>query len=286
MDISRRPPIGNGNNTYESPIVNYKHESVLKSTNFEPKSEDESDHVDSDDETDKSTEEKKNITFGNCVHLYVYIASGVLIIVGVLLYIHPNEQNKVNATASIKNLMQKFPSQVEDFWLHIEEGVGDIKQFHKPRTFIFLYTKESQETLEKILNRVVEFATCTLTYCAAVPIILKANELKEANILKDYGEIITRNKERLEESGVMVIENLENVPGLSAQAFHSFCDEYNPVVSDALFIFTMKVDEFHDNDLHFIEKYLRNRWNDITDDHFYPLFTRIVNVVLPIMAEK
>lgn len=322
MDISRRRPIGNTNKSFQSPIqripegASYRHydsnteeesddrrpiRNINKSFQsptqyipegasygrFDSNAEEESDdYIDSNDETDKSTEEWKNTTLCNCVSPSIYVLTALCIVIAIVFYFYPDEQSRVNAFTSIKILTEEFPSQVEDFWLHIEEGVKDIKRFHKPRTFILLYTNDSEETLKKILKRFAEFATCTLTCCMASPVLLTANVLSDAEILKDYGEIITRNKEKLQESGVMIIENLEKVPSLSAQAFHSFCDEYNPVVNDALFIFTMKVNEFHGNDLKFVERYLRHHWNDIRDDHFYPLFTRIANVVLPIMVEN
>ncbi|KAJ8913607.1 hypothetical protein NQ315_013429 [Exocentrus adspersus] len=120
----------------------------------------------------------------------------------------------------------------------------------------------------------------------ALPVMLEVADLRDTSILNDYGEVISRNKAKLEKNGVMIIKNLEKVPGVSAQAFHSLCDEFNPVVNEALFIFTMKVDEYHENELKFVEEYLHSRWSDIKEDTFYALFTRIANIVLPIKVER
>uniref|UniRef100_V5GZZ8 Torsin-1A-interacting protein n=1 Tax=Anoplophora glabripennis TaxID=217634 RepID=V5GZZ8_ANOGL len=289
VDISHRRPIGDVNNdSIQSPIVSYTYEHVVKKKTFESNSEEDyDDFVDSNDETDNRTEERTtNTAFCNCVGSPFILITIVIILLGVFLYIIPEEQNRVSASPSIEILSQEFPSQEEDFWIYIKEGIQDIKKFHKPRTFLLLYNNEGQETLIKILTRIIKYATCSLTNCTASPVILKASDLNDPNILEDYGNIITRNKVKLEESGVMIVKNLEKVPGVSAQAFHSFCDEFNPVVNKALFIFTMKVDKFHDNDYKYVEKYLYDHWKDIDEDNFYPLFTRIVNVILRIMVEK
>lgn len=290
MDISRRRPIGDVNNdTVQSPInYMYKQENEVENKSFESNSEEEyDDYVDSNDETDKSTQEKiENTVFCNCVSSSVILIAAVFLAILAALYGIPEKQNHGNAIQSVKILSQEFPSQVEDFWIYIEEGIRDIKKFHKPRTILLLYNNEGQETLKKLLKRIGEFVTCSLTSCTALPVIVNASDLNDTDVLQDYGKIITRNKVKLEQSGIMIVKNLERIPGVSAQAFHSFCDEYNPVVNEAFFIFTMKVDKFHDDEYQYVEKYLHNHWKDINEDKFYPLFTRIVNIILPIMTEK
>ncbi|KAJ8932778.1 hypothetical protein NQ314_014482 [Rhamnusium bicolor] len=292
VDVSARRRIGDANDeSVQSPIQNFI---ILESSHgrckpLDSNSEDEKSesYIDSNDETEESKEEENSIntTLCNCINPVSIITMIVVFISLIFLYSYGDGVNMKEP--SLEKLSQEFPSQVEDFWMYVEVGIQEITKFHQPKTFLLLYNDESQKTVNKILDKISQFAVCKLTNCLSIPVVLEGNDLNTSDILEDYGRIISRNKEKLKKSGVMIVKNLEKIRGISAQAFHSFCDEYNPVVEKALFIFTMKVDEFHENNVKFVENYLHRLWkDDIKDDKFYPLFTRISNNVLPVIVER
>ncbi|KAJ8932640.1 hypothetical protein NQ318_015990 [Aromia moschata] len=294
VGISCRRRVGESNDLPQSPInrniLNESGDYIPESASHgtlpdEILDETPDDFLNSDSDKAKETSEcLENTNVCNCLSPFMAI---VLIIVAVflcLLYSYEGKNTvKVSPTAALGKLSEQFPTQVEDFWLSLGLNIDEILKFNQPKTFLFLYSEESEKTTNRIINEVSKIAVCSLTNCSAAPVIFEGNDLNSLEILDDYGKIISDVKRKLEESGVMVIKNLEIVSGKSAPAFHSFCDEYNPLVNKALLIFTMKIKD-NNSDIKFVEKYLRNQWRDVKDDHFYALFTRISSNILPIRS--
>lgn len=185
---------------------------------------------------------------------------------------------------------QEFRNQDVDFWRSIRVSIKEIPVLEQPRTIMFLYNNKAERTLEKILQRISRLASPFLSSDSQYEV--KAVEiagatLNTSEIVNDYGKIISRYRGDLEKRGLMIVRNLEKVPGASAQAFHSFCDDYNPVVKKALILFTLKVEKLPEGyPMKFVENFLLKLWNDIgKDDKFYPLFTRISSTILPVRPE-
>jgi len=190
---------------------------------------------------------------------------------------------------SIEELKQHYPLQLEDTWIALESGIDEITSFNKPSVFLLLYKNEADRTVNKLLASIGKYATCNLNgNCETQPIILRSSDLSTADLKSDYGHVINKYKPELEKRAVMIVKNLDKVPGEVAQAFHSMCDEYTPLVDRTAFFFTMKVDslENSETDLQLVEDILRRNWNDLEDDIFYPLFTRISSMVLKVIPEK
>ncbi|RZC41333.1 LAP1C domain containing protein [Asbolus verrucosus] len=215
-----------------------------------------------------------------------YYASGFAIIFSIiipvfLVHVHvANSEKKID----IQELKTNFPRQDEYLWLAFESGVQDVKYLNRPSTFILLYQEEAQKTLANLLQQLSKYAVCNIRDCSKEPIIITDGLLNSSEIVDDYGIMIHRYRDELQEKGVMIIKNLENVRGVSAQAFHSFCDEVTPLVDKSLFIFTMKVEKLHDHDkMKYVEDYFRNKWTDIKVDTYNALITRISSMVIEVM---
>lgn len=137
------------------------------------------------------------------------------------------------------------------------------------------------------MKTISEEAVCRISSCSEDPLEIKPSDISTSDILEDYGRIISKYKDTLEKSGVMIIRNLEKIPGTAAQAFHSLCDEYNPVVNKALFLFTIEVPEIPKQASHYTRKYLGNKWTELDETKFAPLFTRISSgFIMSVMQEK
>ncbi|XP_976409.2 uncharacterized protein TORIP isoform X2 [Tribolium castaneum] len=185
---------------------------------------------------------------------------------------------------SIHLIQEKFPTQNDDIWLAFESGVNDVITRNRPSTFIFLYQEEAEGTLRKLLEQLSKYALCNIRDCSKKPIVLSDSELNSPQVVSDYGSLIEKYRDRLSENGVMIVKNLENVRGVSAQAFHTFCDEFTPLVEKSLFIFTMKVKELpRAGSMKFVDEYFRNKWTDIKIDTFNALITRITSMVVEVM---
>lgn len=242
----------------------------------EDEEEDEA-HKFSDDEV---IEKQKNTGCSmKCVLWSLSIGAVVLL----TLYFAP-EVETVETFSDISTIKANFPEQDEDLWLSFESGVMDVVTLNRPSTFIFLYDKTSEKKVENLVVKLSKFAICNIRECDKTPINLTVSKLNSPRILADYGSLIEEYRAELADKGVMVIHNLEKVRGISAQAFHSFCDEFTPLVQKSLFIFTMKVDKLpKNNNMRFVEEDLKQRWKEVKPDTLVALITRITSMVLEVV---
>ncbi|XP_066247856.1 uncharacterized protein TORIP [Euwallacea similis] len=202
----------------------------------------------------------------------------------------PNRTTQEELINKFKHMEGQFTHQEEDFWRRIRLNIEEIRYRHKPSTIIFLYENnhKSESTMKRILNNIKSVAVCHLTDCDKVPIEIQGSALNSLEIIADYGKVISQYRNFLVNSGVMIVEHLEEVPGQVARAFHHFCDENNPLVSNALLLFTVKVDKLPDDEESdsYLKKTLMLLWNDIgRDDKFEPLYARISGTILVVRPE-
>ncbi|XP_044753619.1 uncharacterized protein LOC123313021 isoform X2 [Coccinella septempunctata] len=188
------------------------------------------------------------------------------------------------SSIDISLIKEKFPQQDPQLWRAIVTGIDATFQEEYPTSYLFLFESEAEETTKKLVAEVSKYAVCRLSTCGYQAIdfqqVLKSSNFSNIN---DYGSVLSHLKSKLENSGLMVVENLDEVPEKFALAFHNFCDEISPLVKKSAFFFTMKVDKFNESlrdDLRYTEKILQKKWRNIEEDKFVPLFTRISSMPL------
>lgn len=187
---------------------------------------------------------------------------------------------------SLEDIKKEFPLQDEDFWISVESGLDDVVKLNKPSVFLFLYTENGEGTTERILRNISTYASCMLNNsCEKKAIVLISKELKNNKLLEeDNGYLLTKYKSELETVHVMIVKNLENIPGYIAKMLHFFCDEFSPVVKKSAFFLTLKVPSIPTKKLTYVKSLLKDNWHDINDDHFEALFTRISGMILTIKS--
>lgn len=190
------------------------------------------------------------------------------------------EINESYSDIDIERLKYQFPSQEEDFWLNIKVAVEEVINLNQPKSIIFLYKHE--KPIQHILLNISEYASLKILSNSNKPIVVNSEDLNRRDILEDYGVFITDIKEKLQNSAVVIVNNLDKIPGKTAQAFHSLCDEYNPIHEKVLYLFTIKDDTFPDQLLNFVENKLKKNWSDMHSDKFYPLITRMSSFILQV----
>lgn len=234
--------------------------------------------------SNKCVEEKHNI---NCNYSNMgFLIAFLILVIAILLVCGYGTTNK-SEMLTIKDLKSKFPLQNDDIWSALESGIKDVITFNKPSVFILLYKFDGEETIERILKNISAYASCLLNDdCLTQPLTLTSKQLDVPKLREDYGNLIDKYKSDLLEKRIMIIKNLDQVPGSVAQGLHSFCDEYSPLVQRSLFFFTIRVEEFPVREVRFVEHMLRDKWRDIKQDHFEPLFTRISSMILTVVAEN
>lgn len=184
-----------------------------------------------------------------------------------------------NVICEIEEFKRTVPSY-SNTWYAIENGIQEILNFNKPSVFVILYKQTDENDLDRFLKNVSEYSICKLGKQKKEPIVINGIDLNTQENLVDFGFVIHRYKDDLEEKGTMIIKNLDHVHGNIAQALHSFCDEYTPLVAKSLFIFTVKVDNFDGKSTKMVEAVLRRNWNQLDQDILEPLLTRITGMVL------
>lgn len=210
------------------------------------------------------------------------------VIVGVFSYCLANmSKDEQNCDfVSMKEIQEKFPTQPQYTFDAIVSGVNEVKIFNKPSIFLFLYKSDARQTVDNLVQVLARYASNNLNEdCKANPIILTTSSLNTVNAKTDYGDIIARYKPILEEKTVMIVKNLDKIPGVLAQAFHSICDEHSPLVPKSVIIFTIEVKDTsnkYKSDYEHVEHILRESWSELDDDTFYPLLTRITSMVLQV----
>lgn len=240
--------------------------------------EKEAEYAYSNDEVDAQPQKPSSFMF------YFLSSSFLVVILLLMVPCFTPDIETVVAARDISRIKTRFPEQSEDFWLFFESGVADVVTMNRPSTFIFLYDKTSEKKLKNLITELSTYAICNIRECDKTPINLTDSKLNSPEILADYGSLIEEYRAELADKGVMVIHNLERIRGISAQAFHSFCDEFSPLVQKSLFIFTMKVDKLpRNNQMRFVEEDLKKRWTEIKPDILVALITRITSMVLEVV---
>lgn len=214
---------------------------------------------------------------------YIYYLTGAVLLTA-LFTLFQQKEIEINTKINVAELQQKYGPQEEDFWLSFQVLINETIQQNQPKSLLLLYREDS--SVESFLSDISSYAVCQISECSSIPVILEGNDFQKKEASYDYGNIITQNKKQLEKSGVMVVKNTERISGKMAQAFHSLCDEFQPVVPKALFLFSVKIDKHPSDKTKHAEKLLRTKWNDLNDDLFYPLFTRISTLIFVLKTER
>ncbi|GLH11790.1 Uncharacterized protein GBIM_16538 [Gryllus bimaculatus] len=233
-------------------------------------------------------------TSGSCFWLTLAIVVPVL---SVCIYISLNSQvntdvepNKIAEwTQNIKDLQKQFPSQNEKIWFSIMSGVKTIVTEKPTKPSVLLLLHNDKKTSACLADQVGQNAVRLLSDTSQKPIVIQGEELKlNDSLTKDYGLFTESYKHDIEKIHVMIVHDLQEVPGTIAQTFHVLCDVENPLVRNAAFLFTMQVDEKEKKTpTKIAEDYLKNIWKDtLSDDILDPLITRITDAVESVKMES
>lgn len=200
-----------------------------------------------------------------------------------------NQETIKKQEISLKTIKKNFPSQEDKLWKSIYSGIDQTIVNETPTSYIFLFESEAEETMKKLLSEISKYAVCKLVNCESSAIDFKKEITSNFSNINDYGEVISSFKGKLENNGLMIVGNLDEIPEKFALAFHNFCDEVTPLVKKSAFFFTMKVTKLDDpdrNHLRYIEGVLKEKWQNLETDKFVPIFTRITGELLKVYPES
>lgn len=156
----------------------------------------------------------------------------------------------------------------------------------EPSTFIFLY--DSSSVQRALVEDVIEITS--RCFAGTRPIRLTNADFETPEIAADYGAFLQQYKRPLEERGIMVVQNLDQVPAEAARALFTICDSYGPLVERAVIFFTIditqrkQVSESDQSPTEIAENLLRDQWrNGLKGDTLVPLLVRLTENVFKIM---
>lgn len=223
----------------------------------------------------KVTDSINNSLHNSHTHLYCII----ILISAVLFGFTYTLKESDGKFCDFNYLKGNYMVKDNNFWYAVESSIKDIVEFNKPSVITFLYDGNSKIQLEQFLKELANYTNCLLDKNGA-NIIINGNSLNTKENMESFGNIIEYYKPILEQSGVMIVTDLDVVNSYVAQAFHSFCDEYTPLVANSLIVFTLKTDDLNGKHTEIADKILRKTWNKLKDDTLEPLLTRVIGIVL------
>lgn len=188
----------------------------------------------------------------------------------------------------VTELRPKYPTIDPILWTTLNVSVNRAlyREPGEPSTFIFLYDSSSvQETL--VEDVIVITSRC---FKETRPIRLTNADFETPEIAADYGAFLQQYKPLLEERGIMVVQNLDQVPAKAARALFTICDSYGPLVERAVIFFTIDISQRRavsgsdQSPTEIAESLLRDQWrNGLKGDTLIPLLVRLTENVFKIM---
>ncbi|XP_032514139.2 uncharacterized protein LOC116767763 isoform X2 [Danaus plexippus] len=171
--------------------------------------------------------------------------------------------------------------------LKVRAGITTIFERHDTGSFIFTYNSED------INYNPIKFDQFIEDIAAKASKYLRNNTREIHHLVINPTNLIVQTEKEfmnlyqkdVDERGVMLIKDVDNIPSHLAMAFHYYCDEYNPLVKKSAIFLTLNLAKCsngseskstHD----YIEKCLARKWNTIDKDKLGPLLTRVVNIVI------
>ncbi|OWR52130.1 hypothetical protein KGM_213093 [Danaus plexippus plexippus] len=171
--------------------------------------------------------------------------------------------------------------------LKVRAGITTISERHDTGSFIFTYNSED------INYNPIKFDQFIEDIAAKASKYLRNNTREIHHLVINPTNLIVQTEKEfmnlyqkdVDERGVMLIKDVDNIPSHLAMAFHYYCDEYNPLVKKSAIFLTLNLAKCsngsetkstHD----YIEKCLARKWNTIDKDKLGPLLTRVVNIVI------
>jgi len=222
----------------------------------------------------------------------VLVVLGLVVIV-ILYYTIYDANNRVTAEqriqCSFKVSEQEFPKQNKILWRSLEHGVEVVLNDIPTQPSIFLLAYEDVDSANRITRSIIKRTTeCMKSQVDALE--LSPSDLESTEMKTDYGVVITKYKNQLRKSGVMLVNDLNKVPTEVAPAFHSFCDVHNPLVDRSIIFLTLQLtrqthSSSNTNTLQLVENYLRSNWSALQSFVLEPLITRVTEHVFVLNRE-
>jgi hypothetical protein len=179
--------------------------------------------------------------------------------------------------STFMSLKEKYPNQDKMLFKSLKSGVEGIYNRKPIVPSVFTLFSTDEKLIQSIMNEII----VTTKECINQdnnPISLTPDDLNTESFINDNTKIIGEYKQKLNESTILLLNNIDRVSTLVLPALHSFADTYNPLVSRSILFFTITVPERPPGKpVEYINDYLKNKWKDLEENFRNPLITRILD---------
>ncbi|CAD7006119.1 unnamed protein product [Ceratitis capitata] len=191
-----------------------------------------------------------------------------------------NIDNKSDCT--FEELSQKYYKQNGKIWDTLSSGINNIKNKQSKQSGVYLFVAENGSKMEKIVKSIAEHTSKCFDEKFRL-IEMTEDDFTSQNTIEDYGNVIEKFKEKLEEGRVALIVNLNKIPAESARALHFICDTYNPVAADIVIYLTLVVPSTMHKPTQAAQNMLTDLWGSkLKKSELDPLITRVTDEVIAI----
>ncbi|KAJ8734645.1 hypothetical protein PYW08_013895 [Mythimna loreyi] len=200
------------------------------------------------------------------------------------------DHDKIIFENNMKILQEKYNID-DDSILRLETGISTIFSNMDTGSFIFVYNSKTNNfdlmRFEKFADEVAYTAARFLRNDISS---IRHTVVESSNLdMQDHGELISRYRQDVDRSGVMLVKEIDAVPSDLAMAFHYYCDEYDPLVKRSAIFFTLNMANCSNTSdsktMHeLIEKCLKRKWKTVPKENMRPLLTRVVDVVIDVTS--
>jgi hypothetical protein len=164
------------------------------------------------------------------------------------------------------DLQNSFPDQDHKLFKSLRVGVEGMMK-GEPMV-VSLFSTDSS-VIKDVMQGVIR-ATKKCINQSQDPLSLTSQQLGP-KMVADY-------KEELSKRSIMIINNVEEASPMSVSSLHSFCDTYNPLVSNSIIFITIKVPaKPQGKPVEYITDFLHQHWKSLPDHVRSPLITRMLD---------
>lgn len=174
-------------------------------------------------------------------------------------------------------------------WKSLRIGIENVlnKNPAKPSVFLLAYT--DVETTKNLMAKIIN-ATANCMRSSS-PIQLNGATFATAEMINDYGEIIAKYRDQLQQEKIMYVSDVNKTPVAAAQVFHAICDTIEPLVEKAVIFLTVYLEpgSYEQNGvLRTVEQVLETDWMDdsVSENTLKALIGRVTDQVFLVHSER
>uniref|UniRef100_A0A1B0G8K1 Uncharacterized protein n=1 Tax=Glossina morsitans morsitans TaxID=37546 RepID=A0A1B0G8K1_GLOMM len=181
---------------------------------------------------------------------------------------------------SYQDLEKQYTGLDSYVWVNLQSGIENIlnKATTKSANYLFIYDNGDIRSIVK--NMATHAAKC---FNNSQPLAeMGKDDFNSKEVITDFGKIIERFKLIIKSSNVVLIVNLNEVPGETAEALHAICDTENPIRKDLVVFLTLRMPTIeNENVQEKVEEELEKMWGSkVTHYKLGALVTRVADTII------